>query len=70
MTDETKEMIKAHLIMLKQVMKDDGLILAIAVDESNYDNSKICFIDKDKYLNNQIKYGIAVGLTEFNKDLI
>lgn len=70
MTGETKEMIKAHLIMLNQVMKDDGLILAIAVDESNYDNSKICFIDKDKYLNNQIKYGIAVGLTEFNKNLI
>lgn len=70
MTDETKEMIKAHLIMLKQVMKDDGLILAIAVDESNYDNSKICFIDKEKYLNKQIKAGISVALTEFNKDLI
>ena len=70
MTDETKEMIKAHLIMLKQVMKEDGLILAIAVDESDYDKSKICSIDKDKYLNKQIKSGIAVGLTEFNKDLI
>ena len=70
MTDETKEMIKAHLIMLKQVMKEDGLILAIAVDESDYDNSKICFINKDKYMNKKIKSGISVGLTEFNKDLI
>ena len=70
MTDETKEMIKAHLIMLKQVMKEDGLILAIAVDESNYDNSKICFINKDKYMNKKIKSGISVGLTEFNKYLI
>lgn len=70
MTDETKQLLKIQLSMLKQTMLDNGVILALAVDHSDVNSSKICFIDKERYLTEQRTSGISVSLTDFNKDLI
>lgn len=70
MTDETKQLLEIQLSMMKQTMKDNGVILALAVDHSDMDKSKICFIDKEKYLKWRKKSGIFVSLTNFNEDLI
>ena len=70
MTDEVKQLLQIQLSMLKQTMKDNGVILALAVDRSDVDKSKICFIDKENYFREQKTSGISVSLTDFNEDLI
>ena len=70
MTDETKQLLHIQLSMLKQTMKDNGVILALAFDRSDVNKSKICFIDKEQYLSERKTIGIFVGLDDFNKDLI
>lgn len=70
MTDETKQLLHIQLSMLKQTMKDNGVILALAVDRSDVNKSKICFIDKEQYLSERKTIGIFVGLDDFNRDLI
>lgn len=70
MTDETKQLLQIQLSMLKQAMKDNGVILALAVDHSDVDKSKICFIDKERYLSERKTSGISVSLTDFNDGLI
>lgn len=70
MTDETKQMLNLQLSILKQTMKDNGVILGLAVDKKDVDKSEICFIDKEQYLTEQRTSGISVSLTDFNKYLI
>ena len=70
MTDETKKLLQIQLSMLKQTMKDNGVILALAVDHSDVDKSKICFIDKEQYFNERKTSGISVSLTDFNRELL
>ena len=70
MTDETKQMLNLQLSILKQTMKDNGVILGLAVDKKDVDKSEICFVDKDLYLRELKTSGISVSLTDFNKDLI
>lgn len=70
MTDETKELLHIQLSMLKQTMKDNGVILALAVDKSDVNESQICFIDKEQYFKERKTSGITVSLTDFNEDLI
>lgn len=70
MTDETKQLLQIQLSMLKQTMKDNGVILGLAVDKKDVDKSEICFIDKELYLTEGRISGISVSLTDFNKDLI
>lgn len=70
MTDETKQLLQIQLSILKQTMKDNGVILGLAVDKKDVDKSEICFIDKQQYLSERKTSGISVSLTDFNKDLI
>ena len=42
----------------------------VAVDKSDVDNSKIVFMDKDKYIETHKMDGFSVSLTDFNNDLI
>lgn len=70
MTDETKEFIQIQLKMLKSTMAQNGVILGLAVDKSDVNNSKIVFMDKDKYITTHKMDGFSVSLTDFNNDLI
>lgn len=70
MTDEIKQLLQIQLSMLKQTMKDNGVILALAVDHSDVNSSKICFVDKEQYFSERKTSGISVSLTDFNKNLI
>lgn len=70
MTDKTKQLLQIQLSILKQTMKDNGVILGLAVDEKDVDKSKICFIDKAQYLKEQKTSGISVSLTDFNRELL
>ena len=70
MTDETKQLFKIQLSMLKKTMKDNGMILAMAIDETDANNSCLYFMDKEQYFANGKKKGFSVSLTELNKGLI
>lgn len=70
MTDETRDLLHIQLSVLKETMKQAGVILGIAVDKSDVNNSKIVFMDKDKYITTQKMDGSSVSLTDFNKNLI
>lgn len=70
MTDETRDLLHIQLNILKETMKQAGVILGLAVDKSNVNNSKIVFMDKGKYIETHKMDGFSVSLTDFNKDLI
>ena len=70
MTDETRDLLHIQLEVLKTTMKQAGVILGLAVDKSDVNNSKILFMDKDKYIATYKMDGFSVSLTDFNKDLI
>lgn len=70
MTDEAKELLHIQLSMLKQTMKDNGVIFAFAIDKTDINNSSLCFMDKEQYLANGKNDGFSVSLTELNKGLI
>ena len=70
MTDETKDLLKIQLEVLKTTMAQAGVILGLAVDKSDVNNSKIVFMDKGKYIATNKMDGFSVSLTDFNKDLI
>ena len=70
MTDETRDLLKIQLNVLKETMKKEGVILGLAVDKSDVNNSKIVFMDKDKYIATHKMDGFSVSLTDFNKELI
>ena len=70
MTGETRDLLHIQLEVLKTTMSQAGVILGIAVDESDVNNSKIVFMDKDKYIATHKMDGFSVSLTDFNKNLI
>ena len=70
MTGETRDLLHIQLEVLKTTMKQAGVILGLAVDKSDVNNSKIVFMDKDKYIETHITDGFSVSLTDFNKDLL
>lgn len=70
MTDETKQLLKIQLSMLKQTMKDNDVILSLAIDREDFDKTKIYFMDRDLYLKERKTSGISVSLTDFNEGLI
>ena len=70
MTDETKQLLQIQLSMLKQTMKDNGVMFAFAIDKKDIDKSSLCFMDKEPYFANGKNDGFSVSLTELNKGLI
>ena len=70
MTDETRDLLHIQLNVLKETMKQAGVILGLAVDKSDVNNSKIVFMDKGKYIATNKMDGFSVSLTDFNKDLL
>ena len=70
MTDETRDLLHIQLEVLKTTMAQEGVILGLSVDKSDVNNSKIVFMDKDKYIEAHKMDGFSVSLTDFNKDLI
>lgn len=70
MTDEAIDLLHIQLEILKTTMKQTGVILGVAVDRSDVNNSKIVFMDKGKYIETHKMEGFSVSLTDFNKNLI
>ena len=70
MTEETRDLLHIQLEVLKTTMKQAEVILGLAVDKSDIENSKIVFMDKDKYIATHKMDGFSVSLTDFNKNLI
>ena len=70
MTDEARDLLHIQLEVLKTTMAQAGVILGLAVDKSDVNNSKIVFMDKDKYIATHKMDGFSVSLTDFNKELI
>jgi hypothetical protein len=69
MTEDTKQMIQLHLSMLKQIMKEDGVIFGIAVYKKDFDKTMLCFLDKES-LKLGKHDGITVSLDDLNEGLL
>lgn len=70
MDKERKEYIQLHLSILKEAMKNEGLILGIVVDRRDANNSKLAFIDKEQFEKTGLADGVFVSITDFNDGLI
>ena len=70
MSEETKEYIRLHMEILKESMKKEGLFFAIAVNKEDFNNSRICIVYRDKFVENGKMDGIAFRLDELNKGLL
>lgn len=70
MTDDTKNLLQFQLSILQQTMQEAGVILGLAVDKSDVNNSKILFMDKKLYINTHKMDGFSISLTDFNRNLI
>ena len=70
MNQEKKEYIQLHLSILKEAMKKEGVILGIVVDRNDCNNSRLAFVDKEKYIRTGIADGIFVSITDFNDGLL
>lgn len=70
MTDETRDLLHIQLEVLKTTMAQAGVILGLAVNKSDVNNSKIVFMDKNKYIATHKMDGFSVSLADFNKELI
>ena len=69
MDKETQEIISGCLEILKSVMQESGLIFGIVVNKVDPDDSRLAFVKKDTY-RNENPDGIQISLTELNKGLI
>jgi hypothetical protein len=67
--EEAETMLRLHLGLIKAQMKNDGLIFGFAIDTKDINNSKLCFINKDKYIESGEMDGLMISLTDLNKDL-
>lgn len=70
MTEETKQLIQLQLSVLKQTMKENGVMFAFAVDKEDVDGSHLMFLDRKEYFANGKKDGFSVSLTELNRELL
>ena len=70
MSEETKEYIRFHMEILKESMKRDGLLFAIAVDKKDFDNSSICILDRERFVKDGKIDGVKFQLDELNKGLL
>lgn len=70
MDDERNEYIQLHVTILKEAMKKEGMILGIVIDHKDANNSRLAFIDKERYLKTGLAEGFFVSITEFNKGLL
>lgn len=70
MTEETKQLMQIHLTMLKQTMKENGVMFAFAVDKEDVNGSHLMFLDRKEYFANGKKDGFSVSLTELNRELL
>ena len=68
--EETKEYIRLHMEILRESMKKEGLLFAIAVDKKDFDNSSICIIEKEALISKGKAEGIKFRLDELNKGLL
>lgn len=66
MSDDTKQLLQFQLSVLKETMKENGVIFGFLIDKSDVNNSKLCFIDKKE----QLISGFCVSLTELNRELL
>lgn len=70
MSEETKEYIRFHMEILKESMKREGLLFAIAVDKKDFDNSSICILDRERFVKDGKIDGVKFQLDELNKGLL
>lgn len=70
MKDDTKKLIQFQLSMLKQTMKENGVVFAFEVDKKDINGSNLLFLDKKQYFASGKKDGFSVSLTELNRELL
>ena len=70
MTDEAKQLIQLQLSVLKQTMKDDGVVFLFKIDKSDASNSELCFMDKKELVELEKVSGFGISLTELNRELL
>ena len=70
MEDSTKSCILVILEMLKTTLKETNTVIGILVDKTDFNLSKIAFVNYESCLHGNMKDGFVVSPDELNKDII
>ena len=70
MKKDQKDCITLYFSLLKEAMKEEGLIFGIVMDKKDPDASKLAFLDREAYLSKQKTDGITIDIKEMNRGLI
>ena len=68
--EEVKKTILLYISMLKTQMEKDGIIFGIIVDRNDVNNSKLAFVDKEKYFMECLADGFFISISELNEGLL
>ena len=69
MTVEQKQLIQMQMNVLKETMRKEKLVFAIAVNKEDIDKSTLAFVDKESLARGE-RMGIMISLEELNRGLI
>ena len=65
MKDETKNFVQLNLQILKDSLKEAGVIVGAMIDKKNPEKAKLVFLDKNKYIHGE-KDGFTVEFDSLN----
>jgi len=70
MREETKQTIHIQMDLLAKTLKESNTVIGIMVDKSDFDKSKLVFLDFDSFKAGNPKDGFSISLVEMNKELL
>lgn len=71
MLEEQKKMIELQISILKEIMRQEGLIFGFLIDKKDESKSSLAIIPKKNIKKDLNKSsGIAISLTELNRGLL
>ena len=70
MREETKQTIHIQMDILAKTLKETNTVIGIMVDKSDFDKSKLVFLDFDSFIAGNAKDGFSISLVEMNKELL
>ena len=69
MKEETKQIIHIQMDLLAKVLKETNTAIGVMIDKSDFDKSRIIFIDFDSFKAGNSKDGFSISLVEMNKGI-
>jgi aerobic-type carbon monoxide dehydrogenase small subunit (CoxS/CutS family) len=66
----TKSMIRIHLGLLADTLKETNTVVGIMINKQDFNKSQLAFVDYDSFQKGNCKDGFVVSLDELNKGIL